>query len=67
MQLQQFYNTATKGSSRKKCYYFWWSTWLLYEYIPGDRIHKVSWIYSHVFASSTIEPAIAPLAQYTEA
>ena len=29
MQLQQFYNIATEISSRKKCYYFWWSTWLL--------------------------------------
>ena len=28
MQLKQFYNIATKVSSRKKCYYFWWSTWL---------------------------------------
>ena len=29
MQLKQFYNIATKVSSRKKCYYFWWSTWLI--------------------------------------
>ena len=29
MQLKPFYNIATKVSSRKKCYYFWWSTWLL--------------------------------------
>ena len=28
MQLKQLYNMATKVSSRKKCYYFWWSTWL---------------------------------------
>ena len=28
MQLKQFYTIATKVSSRKKCYYFWWSTWL---------------------------------------
>ena len=28
-QLKQFYNIATKVSSRKKCYYFWWSTWLV--------------------------------------
>ena len=28
MQLMQFYNIATTVSSRKKCYYFWWSTWL---------------------------------------
>ena len=27
--IKQFYNIATKVSSRKKCYYFWWSTWLL--------------------------------------
>ena len=29
MQLMQFYNIATKVSSRKKCYYFLWSTWLV--------------------------------------
>ena len=29
MQLKQFYNIVTKVSSRKKCYYFWWSTWLV--------------------------------------
>ena len=29
MQLKQFYNIATKVSSRKKCYYYWWSTWLI--------------------------------------
>ena len=29
MQLKQFYNIATKVSSRKKCYYVWWSTWLI--------------------------------------
>ena len=29
MQLKQFYNIATKVSSRKKCYYFCWSTWLM--------------------------------------
>ena len=28
MQLKQFYDRATKVRSRKKCYYFWWSTWL---------------------------------------
>ena len=28
MQLKQFYDIATKVSSRKKCYYFGWSTWL---------------------------------------
>ena len=27
-QFKQFYNIATKVSSRKKCYYFWWSPWL---------------------------------------
>ena len=30
MQLKQFYNIATKVSSRKRCNYFWWSTWLVY-------------------------------------
>ena len=34
MQLKQFYNIATKVSSRKKCYYFWWSAWLLSATIP---------------------------------
>ena len=29
MDLKQFYDIATKLSSRKKCYCFWWSTWLL--------------------------------------
>ena len=29
MQFKQFYSIATKVSSRKKCYYFGWSTWLL--------------------------------------
>ena len=29
MQLKQFYKIVTKVSSRKKCYYFWWSTWLI--------------------------------------
>ena len=29
MQFNQLYNIATKVSSRKKCYYFWWSTWLI--------------------------------------
>ena len=29
MQFKQFFDIATKVSSRKKCYYFWWSPWLL--------------------------------------
>ena len=29
MPLKQFYNKATKVSSRKKFYYIWWSTWLI--------------------------------------
>ena len=29
MQLKQFYNIATKVTNRKKCYFSWWSTWLL--------------------------------------
>ena len=29
IQLKQFYNIATKVSSTKKWYYFWWFTWLL--------------------------------------
>ena len=29
MQLKQFYNIATKVSSRKKCHYLWWYIWLV--------------------------------------
>ena len=29
VQLWQFYNIDTTVSSRKKCHYIWWSTWLL--------------------------------------
>ena len=29
MQLKQFYDIATKVRNRKRCYYFWWSTWPL--------------------------------------
>ena len=36
MQLKQFYDIGTKVSSRKKCYYFWWSTWL----IIGDSVNQ---------------------------
>ena len=32
MWLKQFYDIATKVSCRKKCYYFWWSTWLMMRY-----------------------------------
>ena len=28
MQWKQFYNITTKVSSRKKCYYFWWYTFM---------------------------------------
>ena len=35
--MKQFYNIATKVSSRKKCYYFWWSTWLI-----KARMKKIS-------------------------
>ena len=31
IQLKQFYNIAAKDSSRKKCYYFGWSTRLFNE------------------------------------
>ena len=41
MQLKQFYNIATKVSGRKKCYYFWWSTWLFNdEVINAAIVHK---------------------------
>ena len=42
MQLKQFYNIATKVSSRKKCYYFWWSTWLI-SFVCMD-IEEISWL-----------------------
>ena len=38
MQLKQFYNIATKVSSRQKCYYFWWSTWQL------KQSHAFPWL-----------------------
>ena len=34
MPLKQLYNIVTKVSSRQKCYYFWWSTWLLRSATP---------------------------------
>ena len=44
MQLKQFYNIATKVSFRKKCYYFWWSIWLLmgciYEGLDTGRLEQ---------------------------
>ena len=50
MQLKQFYYKATNVSSRKKCYYFWWSTWLImwrwllhgYVWIFGSEWHRSS-------------------------
>ena len=38
MQLEQFYNIATKVSSRKKCYYFWWSPWLVIDINVEDAL-----------------------------
>ena len=40
MQLKQFYNIATEVSSRKKCYYFWWSTWLISHRLPLSETHS---------------------------
>ena len=34
MQLKQFWNIVTKVSSRKKCYYLWWSPWLIIAPMP---------------------------------
>ena len=42
MQFKQFYNIATKGSGRKKCYYFWWSTWLFSRQL-NCRSLRCSW------------------------
>ena len=39
MQLKQFYNIATKVSSRKKCHYFWWSTWLFIAGQEGENAY----------------------------
>ena len=54
-QLKKFYNIATKVSSRKKCYYFWWSTWLLTisgsdnGLSPGRR-QAISWTYAGILS-----------------
>ena len=41
MQLKQFYNIITKVCSRKKCYYFWWPTWLItWRSIPPSAMIK---------------------------
>ena len=46
MQLKQFNFIATKVSSRKKCYYFWWSTRLL-----RSRNILVTLLPVHIFMS----------------
>ena len=55
MQLKQFYDMTTKVNTRKKCYYFWWSTWLFRSQQNGLNItegiyfqmlfHKKTWLY----------------------
>ena len=40
LQLKQFNNIATKVSCRKKCYYFWWSTWLIRSYSFVCTLHQ---------------------------
>ena len=45
LQLKQIYNIATKVSCRKKCYYFWWSTWLL---IGPQKIEAGIYIYANL-------------------
>ena len=51
LQLKQFYNIATKFSCRKKCYYFWWSTWLVK--VWGLRIKHIFdthiYIYTYIY------------------
>ena len=41
MQLKQFYNIATKASSRKKCYYFWCSPWLVRFWSPYQYLQTL--------------------------
>ena len=41
MQLKKFYNIATKVSSRKKCYYFWWSPWLVIDINVEDALDSM--------------------------
>ena len=48
MQLEQFHYKATKVSSRKKCYYFWWSTWLLIAINECRTINVSSTLYCHL-------------------
>ena len=40
MQFKQFYNIATKVSSRKRCNYFWWSNWLV-RHLTGDSLMTI--------------------------
>ena len=45
MRLKQFHNIATKVSSRKKCYYVWWSAWLItYEFL----MERWAWWSEHI-------------------
>ena len=56
LQLKQFYNIATKVSYRKKCYYFWSSTWLLKRariFIPlGSNLHGKEGVFPYIGASN---------------
>ena len=44
MQLKKSYHITTNVCSRKKCYYFWWSPWLLnVGHLPGEVSTKDPW------------------------
>ena len=51
MQLKQFYNIATKVSSRKKCYHFWWSTWLFIAPFQSNG----DWVFLGIGPMSTLQ------------
>ena len=51
MQLKQFYYIATKVSSRKKCYYFWWSTWLFIWMILCASVSGVNYLVFKSYAN----------------
>ena len=42
MQLRQLYDLTTKVSCRKKCYYFWWSTWLIRIWFTWFNRYQIS-------------------------
>ena len=48
MQLKKSYHITTNVCSRKKCYYFWWSPWLLnVGHLPGEVFYQgpMGWLH----------------------